>query len=459
VSSLPARARSRIGSLFADRSFGEILSGSIYAVSGRGLAAGLGLLSSLIVARLYGAEVMGVLALIDSLLLMTVVVTGLGTTTSILRLIPEHTSKYSPTSAFRVYRKTEYLVTVTSAIAAGALFLASDALAARLFGRPDLAFLFALAAPFVVVKALVALNTHAVRGLVLIRTFGLMQALPVGGTLLVLAVATLAFDNRNIPVYAYLAGPAITAVASMWIVERTFRRRMGPTDVVHPTAIRSIVAVSVPMLMSMAMTSVIGDAAVILLGMYRTQAEVGYYAMAFKLAGLTGFLLMAINAIAAPKFSQLFHAGQTDEALRVARKSTRLIFWTTAPALLTLIVLGRPVLALLFGKEFTSAYLAMVILAVSQFMSSVSGSTAIFLNMTGQERILRNIMLAAAALSVVLNLALIPWFGIEGAAVARLVTVVCWNGCALRYIKVRFGRTIGYFPSFRMTPAEGGRQA
>jgi O-antigen/teichoic acid export membrane protein len=154
--------------------------------------------------------------------------------------------------------------------------------------------------------------------------------------------------------------------------------------------------------------------------------------------------------MAAPKFSELFHAGQTDEVLRVAKKSTRLIFWTTGPMLLGLIVLGRPVLSLFFGASFSAAYAAMVVLALGQFVNSVSGSTAVFLNMTGHENVFQAIMVGAAGLNVALSFLLIPHFGIEGAAVAAMVTMVAWNSCALLYIKRKFGSAIGYFPMVRL---------
>jgi O-antigen/teichoic acid export membrane protein len=109
-------------------------------------------------------------------------------------------------------------------------------------------------------------------------------------------------------------------------------------------------------------------------------------------------------------------------------------------------VLGKPVLSLLFGEQFTRAYPAVILLALGQFVNSISGSTGIFLNMTGHERALQNIMLAAAGLNIALALVLIPRFGVEGAAFASMLTTVSWNVVALVYIKAIFGRTFGYVP-------------
>jgi O-antigen/teichoic acid export membrane protein len=205
-------------------------------------------------------------------------------------------------------------------------------------------------------------------------------------------------------------------------------------------------SISLPMLMTSAMALVIGETGVILLGMFRPEAEVGYYSVAVRMATLTSFMLTAINTMAAPKFSELYHSGNLDELFRVAKKSTRLIFWTSAPILLGLLVLGKPVLWLMYGEEFRGAYPALAFLTLGQFVNSASGSTGAFLNMTGRQRAFRNIVAVAAVMNVGLNLLLIPSLGILGAALAGMATMASWNVAALVFIKRRHGRTVGYFP-------------
>ena len=103
--------RQKFLNLISDQKFSEILRGSAWALGARVFATGFGLITSIIVARYYGAEVMGIVAVLNSFLMMTTIFTLLGTNTSILRLIPEHLAKYSLGSAFGVYQKTQYPAT------------------------------------------------------------------------------------------------------------------------------------------------------------------------------------------------------------------------------------------------------------------------------------------------------------------------------------------------------------
>jgi len=437
--------------LTSDTRFSEILTGSAWALSARVIATAMGLVTSIIIARFYGAEVMGIVAVLNSFLMLATLFTVLGTGTSILRLIPEYMVRHSPTAAFRLYRKTQYFVAGVSLITSALLFLGSGVIADRVFSKPHLQFYFALAALFIFFQSLMDLNTQAIRGVRLVRVFAFMQILPSLSKLAILIPITIFCFHPDNPVYAMFASIAITALAGALIMDRTFKQKTSPHDVLHPMPMKEILSISLPMLMTAGMFFLLKQIGVIMLGMYRPESEVGYYAAAVKLAALTAFVFQAINSMAAPKFSELFHTGKIDELFDVARKTAKLMFWTTAPIIVFLIVLGRPVLSLLYGDDFAVAYGVMVILVTGQFINGACGSTGIFMNMTGHQKALRNIIAGAAILCVVLNLALTPVLGMAGAALATIAGIICWNFAVLIFMKLKFGRTTAYFPLFKTT--------
>lgn len=435
----------------SDKRFSEILTGSAWALSARVIATGLGLITSIIIARLYGAEVMGIVALIQSFLLMTTIVTVFGTNNSLLRLIPEHLVRYSPTSAFRVYRKTQLLVISVSLLTGCLFFLCSDFIADRVFSKPHLSFYLALASVFVVFKSLALLNTQAVRGLRLIKAFAFMQIIPSGVTLFLLIFLNLVWSDKGIPVYAVLGGFAMAGIVGWMIMEYSFRKKIQSDDFIQSMSCKKIVSVSLPMFMTATMTFVISETGVIMLGMFRSEAEVGYYSIAVRLATLTAFVLGAINSMAAPKFSELYYSNKLDELFYVAKKSTKLIFWSTTPILVGFVLFGKLFLNIVYGPDFTVAYPALLIVVLGQFVNSISGSTGIFMNMTGKESVFRNIVFVAALTNIILNFLLVPKMGINGAALSAMVSLMIWNLSTLCYIKRKFGQTIGYFPTFKKT--------
>lgn len=440
--------KNKYSRLVSDARLSEILTGSVWALSARILATVLSLATSIIIARCYGAEVMGIVAVLNSFLVLTGIFTVLGTNTAILRLIPEFLSKYSPLAAFQAYRKTRCFVSGLSLVAGVLLFLGAGVVAETVFSKPHLRYYFSLAALFLVFQSLMSLNTQAVRGVRLIRAFAFMQLLPSLAKLVILVPVTIFLFHPDNPVYAMLVSLAVTALAGNWIMDRTFRKRISPDDEPHPIPLDYILRISLPMLMSAGMFFLLRQIGVIMLGIYRPDAEVGYFSAAVKLSALTVFVLQAINSMVAPNFSELYHAGKMEELFYVARKSAKLIFWATFPILVLLIVLGKPLLLLLFGLDFTAAYGVMVILVAGQFVNGICGATGSFMNMTGHQKVLRNIITAAAVLCIALNFILIPILGMAGAAVSATIGILLWNFSVLFYIKRKFGRTTAYIPFF-----------
>lgn len=436
----------RIHNLVSDQKFSEILTGSAWALSARVIAAGFGIIISIIIARCYGAQILGIVAVLNSFLMLARIFTVLGTNTSILRLIPEHLVKYSPGSAFKVYRKTQYFVAGMSIVTGSLLFFSSGFIADAIFSKPHLQYYFALGAMFIIFQSLMVFTTQAVRGVRLIRVFALMQFLPNLSKLMILVPITILFYHQDNPIYAMFASITITALAGVWIMDREFKQKSAPTDTLRPMPMKDILTISLPMLLSATMTFVIGQTGVIMLGIFRPEAEVGYYAIAVRLATITAFILNAVNSMAGPKFSELYHSDKIDELFHVAKKSAKLIFWTTAPILFFLIFFGKPVIDLLYGADFTVAYWAMVLLILGQFVHSISGATDLFMNMTGNQNMFRNFVLIAALINIGLNILLTPAYGLYGAATAGMVSLMTWNIATLFYIKMKFGRTIGYFP-------------
>ena len=75
-----------------------------------------------------------------------------------------------------------------------------------------------------------------------------------------------------------------------------------------------------------------------------------------------------------------------------------------------------------------------MILTIGQSVNAVSGSVGYILQMTGKEIVFQNIVTASVMLNIILNIILIPLFGITGAAVASAASMIFWNAVSAVYI-------------------------
>ena len=98
------------------------------------------------------------------------------------------------------------------------------------------------------------------------------------------------------------------------------------------------------------------------------------------------------------------------------------------------------------GPEFVAGANVLRIMTVAHFISASSGMVGAFLNMTGGQVVFSRIVLAAVALNVVLNLLLIPTFGMMGAATAAGITLSLWNIAGAVVIYRKHGINMYYIP-------------
>ena len=431
---------------FSDKSFAETASGFVWAFGSQIVAAGVGLVVSVIVAQAYGAQMVGIVTIIQSVVIVSATIATLGANTSLLSLLPEQLAKHSLTSAFLVFGKTVALVGIVSLLLAAVLYSLADFLAAKVFQKPHLGYYFSIAAIFVVFVALSDLNTQMIRALRLIKSFAVLQVFPQLAMLIALLPMTYLYTVKDAPVYAQLFAWGLTAFFGAVVIGRHFMKAQRPEDRRGEKRLREIIEISLPMLVTTIASLMMSYTAIIVFGVFRTESELGYYAMAVKLATLVAAVLAAVNVMLAPKFAELFHRDEMSELLRLARKSAGLIFWLTAPILIVLMVFGRSILGHLYGADFEAAYPAMVCLIVGQLVNAMSGSTGVFMNMTGNQKTFRNIMLLAVTINFTMSIALIPKYGMLGAASAATLSIITWNVSTLVFIHKLYGRSIAYMP-------------
>jgi len=66
--------------------------------------------------------------------------------------------------------------------------------------------------------------------------------------------------------------------------------------------------------------------------------------------------------------------------------------------------------------------------------------------MTGNQNILAKILFFAAVMNIGLNLYLIPIYGINGAALASMISLIIWNSAMILAVKKKLGFYTFYIP-------------
>jgi len=158
----------------------------------------------------------------------------------------------------------------------------------------------------------------------------------------------------------------------------------------------------------------------IMIGYFIDANQVGLYSVAIKLAFLMSFLHQVTVAVLSTKIAELYHSDKKREMKLMVRKTTRILSSCALLLLILFIVFGKLILNI-WGVEFIEAYSILIVLCFGQFFMVCSGPAGVLLLMTNHEKVLQNITLAALICNFFLNIILISKFGALGAAISTSI--------------------------------------
>uniref|UniRef100_B8HTN5 Polysaccharide biosynthesis protein n=1 Tax=Cyanothece sp. (strain PCC 7425 / ATCC 29141) TaxID=395961 RepID=B8HTN5_CYAP4 len=184
---------------------------------------------------------------------------------------------------------------------------------------------------------------------------------------------------------------------------------------------------SIPPLMFLAGVSAINSQiGVIMVGNLSGAKAAGIYSITWQLSQLILLILTSANSIMAPMIASLYAQNKLEELQHLVSKSVRV---TTLVALLISagLMTFSSWLLLMFGRDFIQGQLSLIILCIGQIVNTAMGSVGFLLTMTGHERQTAIAMGLGAAFNVMLNLLLIPRWGVNGAAIATASGIIIWN--------------------------------
>ena len=241
---------------------------------------------------------------------------------------------------------------------------------------------------------------------------------------------------------------AIVLLSQLWIFNRQLPK---PCFTSQPVYLRKEwFAMALPLLFNDSAFVLLSQTDTLTIGAILGTDRVGIYSAAFKTAAGVSFVLMGINAIAAPMFATL-HTQADDQGLqKLTSTVARWLFYPTLIFAILLIASGDRVLSL-FGTEFVAARWSMTILVLGQLVNVGAGSVGYLMQMTGHHRQSAWVMGCSAIINLILNLILIPLYGILGAAIATATTMALWNiwlHClVVKYLGIKPSIVFNLFPA------------
>lgn len=389
----------------------------------------LGYLTSLAMARLWGAQGLGTYALAVYLVVTLSVVCRLGLDTGMLRFGAGLKAAGQTQDLSGLFWQGLALVLGLAGVVALGLYAARNwlALVFHASALPEVLSFVSVALPIMVAAAFCGETLRSLGG---VRWVVTQQDFltPFSLLFLVAVLAWMGLNSSRSPAVlglAYLVSGVLGLGFLVIFLRSGLKGPQAAATKARP-CLGELLRYSWPLYLSVLLMLGFGAVDSLVLGLFTDPKAVAYYEAAGKSALLVSLPLMAVNAAVPPMFAQLHHQGRLLELGGLARASTRWMYYAALPLAVFLVALTPEILGL-FGAGFGAARWALQVLVLAQLVNVACGSVGFLLAMTGHQAALTRALALGSALGLPLMVAGAAFLGLNGLALAKGLWLVGVN--------------------------------
>lgn len=248
---------------------------------------------------------------------------------------------------------------------------------------------------------------------------------------LIVVISAWAMEWKEVPIArGYVLVYLISAVLSIIFmrIKTPYRETLHVAPQYHT---KEILKFSWPLIFTEPLGKITGLIDVLIIGILTTTYTVGVYRTASDMAVIMSMILMVFGFMYLPMVSEFVvkkdYSQWQDMNARVARWSMLITF----PIFATFFFFSEEVINLVYGYQYSDAAPVLRILAVAYFGHAMVGFTGLNLAAAGMTGVQLAVHIASLAINIGGNCFLIPRYGVQGAAVATLVSLLVKNGVLL----------------------------
>jgi len=401
----------------------------------------LNYVTQIALAWMYGPAQFGAYALGITLVQMANILAQLGIDNSVVRYVAHYqTQRDVPrvrgTILVALGVPFAFSVVLTCVLFFGAGFLARD-----IFGDPSLETMFELFSISLPALTVMNMALFATQGFMNQRYTAYVQQIlqPLTNLALILVLYFLGAQILGAAA-AYIVSMLAGSVLALYCLYRVFPKLVSRESSARFET-RALLNASWPMTVFSFMQRANYWVAVLVLGIFATTSAVGIFNAAARTAALAALVLYAFNGIFSPMVSSLYGSGRLNDLGRLYQDVSRWVFLGGFAVFPLTVLLGRELMGV-FGPEFVAGSAVLVILAGGELFNSAVGPTQRVLSMTRHQKVLMFTTAGSAVLCVGANFALVPGYGMLGAAVATASATALANVVTVLYVR----RLLGVWP-------------
>lgn len=420
---------------------------------GQGTGRILGYVTQSVLARTFGTGLFGIYTLCIAIVSAANIFSQFGLDNGVVRWVAHYRARGDVARMRGTIIQAVWFTVAISLLVAGGMFFGAGFFAGA-FDEPGLERVlrvFAFALPFFALMSILVWATQGFQT-VTYATYTQQILRPLAYFVLVVGVYLLGASLVGVAI-AYAISMAIGVLIGLYYLRWLFPPLLDRS--VQPKfETKALFAVSVPMSVSRVTQYANNWSAVLILGLFQPAATVALFQAAFRTATLATLVRFAFNGIFSPIISSLHSHEMTEDLGRLYKDVARWTFTGAFGLFLIIVLLATEILTVFGGKEFTAGWTALIVVAGAQLFSTSVGPSPRMLAMTGNQNVVMIATVIGASTGVGVCFALIPTYGLIGAAIGASSAIVTENTLTVLAVRQRLGFW-PYSPAF-LKPLSAG---
>jgi O-antigen/teichoic acid export membrane protein len=391
-------------------------------VAGRGLY----LVLQIVLARALGPDGFGLYAIGWTVIGLVATLSPVG--------MPQAVLRYRLGGRRSLHSSAMAITLAVGCAACGAVFVTADGLAARVFHAPEAGPVIRAFAPAIPLYGVYLVLAAALRVRGAMVASATVSGLLFAAYLVLTLIAFLAGPSPTMAGHMYGAAIAVAALPAVLLLLRQQDAGAAP-----PLGALLHFGIVTMFINSANILNLWADRVVI--GVMSDPIQVGIYQVASQLAMISIVLRNAVNVVFESAVARIGSQHGIPDLTREFHGACRMLLHISAPGLIALAVTAGFWVHLMFGADYAAAATPLVVLTIGQVLVTMAGPSITALHMSGAERLVMWMTAGSVVLNLLGNVALIPFLGSTGAALASaLANLGVALACLL--VCVRTGRVV-----------------
>ena len=380
----------------------------------------LGVLSSILIARFYGAEILGLVSYLNSYLLICSALCALGLGQRTLKPLKE------------LEIKKTLLVVLSCGLVCGSILVTYLSLMdIKLFDSVFIKLLFLVA---LCALALNRIFLSIVRKASSKRLFIFVSAIPTISRFLIIIFSCFVFVSEYLVVGSTLLAPVILLSFYVYHYSKS-HLRVNNSSKTKILSFRTYVSEGFPFMKTELAFVLLMSVDLIIIKYFCDYSDVGKYSVAITFIGIVFMIEQSVQTFLSPNIAKYFEQKMYSDVKKQMILSSFVCFLFTLVSFLIAYAVLDYIISYFYGEEFMDAYNFFLIITGGLLIKSFFGFSGNFMNMCGFQKEFSKLMIVISFVNVLLVIAFTYLFGVYGAAFSTSISYIFWGALPYFFLK------------------------